>query len=175
MQTQFSHIDNNGSVTMVDVGKKAHTQRTAVVRARVYLAKSTLELLKKSALPKGDVLTTAKLAGIMAAKRTAELIPLCHPLPLSYADVRFALHDDGLALEAEVRTTGTTGVEMEALIAVQIAAATIYDMCKAVQKDIRIGDTKLVYKSGGKSGTFCAPDYTYGQKLNGNKPVEQNR
>lgn len=154
----FSHMTEDGAVTMVDVGHKNPTQRTAIVRAVVEVSPATLDLLKHRALPKGDVLTTAKIAGIMAAKRTAELIPMCHPLAISYADVRFEVRDTppSIALEAEVRTTGQTGVEMEALIAAQTAAATIYDMCKAVQKDIVIRDCRLVFKSGGKSGTFRA-------------------
>ncbi|MEF2230419.1 MAG: cyclic pyranopterin monophosphate synthase MoaC, partial [Pseudodesulfovibrio sp.] len=110
------------------------------------------------ALPKGDVLTTAKIAGIQAAKRTADLIPMCHPLPISYVDIRFTVLDESscIELECEVRTTYKTGVEMEALVGVQIAAATIYDMCKAVQKDVVIDRCRLVYKCGGKSGAFRA-------------------
>ncbi len=160
MEKNFSHMDKDGSVTMVDVSHKTDTQRIAIVRGCIDLSAETLALLHKAALPKGDVLTTAKLAGIMAAKRTAELIPLCHPLALAYVDVRFIIKDFGLEFEAEARTTGPTGVEMEALVAAQMAAATVYDMCKAVQKDIVIRDIRLVYKSGGKSGIFCAPDYT---------------
>ena len=162
METTFSHMQSDGSVHMVDVGHKKDSARTAMVAAVVEVSASTLALLQKAALPKGDVLTTAKLAGIMAAKRTAELIPMCHPLALSYVDVRFDVQDNPprIALCAEARTTAQTGVEMEALIAAQVAAATIYDMCKAVQKDIVIRDVRLVYKSGGKSGTFCAPDFT---------------
>ncbi len=163
--TSFSHMQDDGSISMVDVSHKAESLRTAIVRGRIELAPKTLELLQQAALPKGDVLTTAKIAGILAAKRTAELIPLCHPLPLSYADIRFAVYAGGLLLEAEVRTSSNTGVEMEALVAAQMAAATVYDMCKAVQKDIVISDIRLVYKSGGKSGTFCAKDYTKGQLL----------
>lgn len=157
-QLAFSHLTDDGSVTMVDVGHKECTQRTAIVRTRVELSASTLDLLLRSALPKGDVLTTAKIAGIMAAKRTAEIIPMCHPLALSYIDVRFTVYQESpsISIEAEVRTSGQTGVEMEALIAAQVAAATIYDMCKAVQKDIVIRDCRLIYKSGGKSGTFIA-------------------
>jgi len=156
--TAFSHMTEDGSVTMVDVGAKAPTQRTAIVRAVVEVNDNTLDLLKRRALPKGDVLTTAKIAGIMAAKRTAELIPMCHPLAISYADVRFVVVDapPSIELEAEVRTTGQTGVEMEAMVAAQVAALTIYDMCKAVQKDIVLRDCRLVFKSGGKSGTFRA-------------------
>ncbi len=161
----FSHMHADGSISMVDVGHKSESQRLAIVRGRIDLNPTTLELLQQAALPKGDVLTTAKIAGILAAKKTADLIPLCHPLPLSYADIRFAVCPTGLLLEAEVRTNANTGVEMEALVAAQVAAATIYDMCKAVQKDILIKEMRLVYKSGGKSGLFCAPDYEKGQSL----------
>lgn len=141
---------------MVDVGDKTDTQRRAVVRARVLLNAETFALLRSHALPKGDVLTTAKIAGIMAAKRTWELIPMCHPLFLSKVDVRLTPIDaeSCIDIEAEARTTGPTGVEMEALMAAQVAAMTIYDMCKAVQRDIRITDCRLTHKSGGKSGEF---------------------
>ncbi|MFV0420950.1 cyclic pyranopterin monophosphate synthase MoaC [Oleidesulfovibrio sp.] len=158
MSTGFSHMSDDGSITMVDVSDKNDTKRIAIVRGRVEMAASTLDLLKKEALPKGDVLTTAKVAGIQAAKRTWELIPLCHPLFLSYVDVRFTIDDTlpGVIVEAEARTTAQTGVEMEALVAAQVAAMTIYDMCKAVQKDIVLRDCRLVFKSGGKSGEFRA-------------------
>ncbi len=163
MTQEFSHMTKDGCISMVDVRHKENTQRVAIVRGFVHLSPSTLALLKQKALPKGDVLTTAKVAGIMAAKRTAELIPLCHPLSLSYVDVRFVVRDThdihGLELECEARTSGPTGVEMEALIGAQVAAATIYDMCKAVQKDVVIDGMHLVYKSGGKSGVYCAADY----------------
>ena len=154
----FSHMDSDGNARMVDVSAKNDSQRTAIVRCLVRLAPETLSLLKENALPKGDVLTTAKVAGIQAAKRTADLIPMCHPLPISYVDIRFTVNDDDstIELECEVRTTYKTGVEMEALVGVQVASATIYDMCKAVQKDIIIDACRLVFKSGGKSGTFKA-------------------
>ncbi|WP_285905773.1 cyclic pyranopterin monophosphate synthase MoaC [Pseudodesulfovibrio pelocollis] len=158
MSHGFSHMDGDGNARMVDVSAKGDTLRTAIVRCVVRLAPSTMALLVQDALPKGDVLTTAKIAGIQAAKRTAELIPMCHPLPISHVDIRFAVDEPGatIGIEAEVRTAYKTGVEMEALVAAQIAAATIYDMCKAVQKDIVIDNCRLVYKSGGKSGTFTA-------------------
>ena len=154
----FSHMDSDGNARMVDVSAKDDTKRTAIVRGVVRLAPETLTMLKENALPKGDVLTTAKIAGIQAAKRTSDLIPMCHPLPISYVDIRFNVVDEesAIELECEVRTTYKTGIEMEALVGVQIAAATIYDMCKAVQKDIVIDACRLVYKSGGKSGTFRA-------------------
>ncbi|MBI9079166.1 MAG: cyclic pyranopterin monophosphate synthase MoaC [Pseudodesulfovibrio sp.] len=154
----FSHMDNDGNARMVDVSGKVDTQRTAIVRCLVRLSPETLALLMKNALPKGDVLTTAKIAGIQAAKRTADMIPMCHPLPISYADIRFNVDESEstIELEAEVRTIYKTGIEMEALVGAQIAAATIYDMCKAVQKNIIIDNCRLVFKSGGKSGTFKA-------------------
>ncbi|WP_272701311.1 cyclic pyranopterin monophosphate synthase MoaC [Desulfovibrio sp. Fe33] len=158
MADGFSHMDQDGNARMVDVSAKNDTNRTAIVRGLVRLAPETMRLLKENALPKGDVLTTAKIAGIQAAKRTADLIPMCHPLPISYIDVRFNVMDadSTIELECEVRTAYKTGVEMEALIGCQVAAATIYDMCKAVQKDIVIDNCRLVFKSGGKSGTFRA-------------------
>ncbi len=163
MGKDFSHIANDGSISMVDVRYKAISQRVAIVRGFVHLAPTTLELLQQKALPKGDVLTTAKVAGILAAKRTAELIPLCHPLSLSFVDIRFVVRVEGtivgIELECEARTVGPTGVEMEALVGAQVAAATIYDMCKAAQKDIIIDSMHLVYKSGGKSGEYSALDF----------------
>jgi cyclic pyranopterin monophosphate synthase len=158
MSQDFSHLDAEGRARMVDVSGKTATVRVARVRAEVHLNAETMRLLVDKALPKGEVLGTARVAGILAAKGTAGLIPLCHPLPLDFADVRFDI--DAAAgivhVEAEARTSARTGVEMEALVAAQIAAATIYDMCKAVQKDIRITNCRLVYKSGGKSGLFQA-------------------
>lgn len=153
---KLTHVDEAGNVVMVDVGDKADTKRRAVVRSRVQLNAATFDLLARNALPKGDVLTTAKVAGIMAAKKTWELIPMCHPLLLSKVDVRLTPvpADLSIEIEAEARTTGPTGVEMEALVAAQVAAMTIYDMCKAVQRDIRITDCRLTHKSGGKSGEF---------------------
>lgn len=154
----FSHLAADGSLRMVDVGTKVETDRVAQARAVVEMRAETLDLLRRDALPKGDVLATAKIAGIMAAKRTWEMIPLCHPLSITYADVRFTIQDEppAVILETEVRTTGKTGVEMEALFAAQTAAATIYDMAKAVQKDMIIRDVRLLYKAGGKSGEFVA-------------------
>ncbi|MBI9111539.1 cyclic pyranopterin monophosphate synthase MoaC [Maridesulfovibrio ferrireducens] len=156
--SEFSHLDADGNAVMVDVSAKKDTIRTAIAKGKVLLNRETFELLQKKALPKGDVLNTAKIAGIMGAKETHRLIPLCHPLAISYVDVRFNIDEKNyiVEIEAEARTTGKTGIEMEALIAVQIAAATIYDMCKAVQKDVVITDCRLVYKEGGKSGIFKA-------------------
>lgn len=158
MDQKLTHIDEAGNVVMVDVGDKADTKRRAMVRCRVLLNARTFDLLARNALPKGDVLTAAKVAGIMAAKKTWELIPMCHPILLSSVDVRLTPVPVDLAIEieAEARTTGPTGVEMEALMAAQVAAMTIYDMCKAVQRDIRITDCRLTHKSGGRSGIFNA-------------------
>ena len=154
----FSHLAADGSLRMVDVGTKVETDRVARARAVVEMRAETLDLLRRDALPNGEVLATAKIAGIRAAKRTWEMIPLCHPLSITYADVRFTIQDEppAVILETEVRTTGKTGVEMEALFAAQTAAATIYDMAKAVQKDMIIRDVRLLYKAGGKSGEFVA-------------------
>ncbi len=153
---RLTHLDADGSARMVDVSDKQATARTARARCRVLLAPETLKLIADNALPKGEALATARLAGIQAAKKTPELIPLCHPLPITFADVRCTVlpGDKAVEIESEVRTTAQTGVEMEALVAAQIAAATLYDMVKAVQKDARITDLRVVYKSGGKSGEF---------------------
>jgi cyclic pyranopterin phosphate synthase len=155
---KLTHLDDTGRVHMVDVGGKGATERRAVFECRVVLAPETYRLLKEQGMPKGDVLTTARIAGIQGAKQTASLIPLCHPVGLSYADVRFSLLDEAssLRIEAEARTTGPTGVEMEALVAAQTAAMTVYDMCKGVQRDIEITDCRLKHKSGGRSGTYEA-------------------
>ncbi|MDP2674025.1 MAG: cyclic pyranopterin monophosphate synthase MoaC [Dehalococcoidia bacterium] len=151
---KLSHIDASGRPRMVDVSAKAATAREATARGSVYMAAATLALVTSGKAAKGDVLTTAQLAGIMAAKRTHELIPLCHPLPLTGIDVSLTPDEKRSAIDitATVRTTAQTGVEMEALTAVSVAALTVYDMLKAAQRDIRIGDIRLVRKRGGKSG-----------------------
>ena len=163
MQDNFSHLDKDGNITMVDVGAKPDTQRVAIAEAIVELSPNTLKLLNECALPKGDVLTCAKVGGIMAAKRTSELIPLCHPLNLNLVDVRFEVRDTppSVRIEAETRTTGPTGVEMEAIIAAQTAAAVIYDMCKAVDKGMELGEIHLVEKTGGKSGHYIRAEGGY--------------
>ena len=159
---KLTHIKEDGSVQMVDVGHKSPTERKAVYRAKVFFSKETFELIQNNALPKGDVLTTAKIAGIQAAKMTPHLIPMCHPIFLSHMDIRFypdpSTHS--ITIEAEAKTTAQTGVEMEAMVGAMVAAMTIYDMCKAVQKDIIITDCKLLYKSGGKSGTYCSEEFS---------------
>ena len=139
---------------MVDVGDKPVTTRTAVASGFVKMAAATVAAIRAHKTPKGDPLETARLAGIMAAKRTAELIPLCHPLPLSHADVQLEVKDDGIALTATARTDGKTGVEMEALTAASVAALTIYDMCKALDKGMVITDIQLESKTGGRSGDY---------------------
>jgi len=152
--SELSHVDEEGRVAMVDTSAKAQTARRARASARVLMSPETVEAVRAHRTPKGDPLEAARIAGIMAAKRTADLIPLCHPLPLTHADVRAELHDDGVYLEAEAATTAQTGVEMEALTAVAVAALTVYDMCKAIEKGITITDIRLEEKTGGKSGMW---------------------
>jgi len=153
---QLTHLRDDGTVSMVDVGAKAVTAREAVARASVQVSPGTIELLRARALPKGDVLTTAKVAGILAAKQTAALIPLTHPLPLTFVDLEFEIGDASIEVTATVRCEGKTGVEIEAMTACAVACLTIYDMCKSAQKDILITDLRLLRKSGGKSGVFQA-------------------
>lgn len=153
---EFSHFNEQGRARMVDVSEKAETARTAVAAGEVRVSRETFELIRSGGIAKGDVLGTAQIGGIMGAKRTPEIIPMCHPLMLSGVDIGFALNEDKPAVEitATVKCTGTTGVEMEALTAVSVAALTVYDMCKAVQKDMVIENIRLLKKTGGKSGTF---------------------
>lgn len=152
--TQLSHVDEQGRVRMVDTGNKDITARRAVASARVLMSEATVAALREHRTPKGDPLEAARLAGIMAAKRTSDLIPLCHPLPLTHIDVQATVEDAGVSLHAEVSTNAQTGVEMEALTAVSVAALTIYDMCKALEKGMTITDVRLDSKSGGKSGDY---------------------
>jgi cyclic pyranopterin phosphate synthase len=165
--SRLSHVDADGRARMVDVGAKDVTARVAVAEGRVLMQAETLRLIGENAIAKGDVLTTAQLAGVMAAKRTHELIPLCHPLPLTHIDVRVspeagdAPRPEGfggaVAIRAEARCEGRTGVEMEALTAVSVAALTVYDMAKAVDRSMRISDVRLRHKSGGRSGSIDLP------------------
>lgn len=147
---KLSHFTDAGKIKMVDVSDKNVTIRRAVASGRVVLSAATIEILRTQANPKGDPLEIARIAGIMAAKRTSELIPLCHQLPLSKIDVTARIDDDGVSISAEAVTNAQTGVEMEALTAVSVAALTIYDMCKAVQRDIEITSIRLESKAGGK-------------------------
>ncbi len=153
--TGFTHFDAAGHAAMVDVGAKPETARSATARARVTMQPQTLRMILAGEAKKGDVLGVARLAGIMGAKRTADLIPLCHPLPITAVTVDLTPDgEDAVAIEATVRTTGRTGVEMEALTAASIAALTVYDMCKAVDRGMRVDGLRVVAKSGGKSGDF---------------------
>ena len=151
---KLTHLDENGQVRMVDVGAKPETERMAVAKGEVQMQAATLALIRAGALKKGDVLTVARIAGIMGAKRTSELIPLCHPLALTKIDVDLTLDDalPGVIITATAKITGKTGVEMEALTAVSVAALTIYDMAKAVEKTMKIQNIRLVEKHGGQSG-----------------------
>jgi len=150
----LSHVDARGRVKMVDVGDKPITRREAVARGSITMSREALRLVRTGAVKKGDPLQTARLAGILAAKQTSALIPLCHPLPLSSVEVELTPTRRGYDIEARVRTTGPTGVEMEALTAVAVAALTVYDMVKAVDKTMVIGEVRLMYKSGGRSGVY---------------------
>jgi cyclic pyranopterin monophosphate synthase len=154
MSQDFSHFDARGQAAMVDVGAKSVTQRIATARARVTMLPATAALIRSGGAKKGDVLGVARIAGIMASKRTAELIPLCHPLPISAVSLELEVTDNAVEIAATVSTTGQTGVEMEALTAASVAALTVYDMCKSVDRGMRIEAVRLTHKSGGKSGDF---------------------
>jgi len=151
---QLTHIDSQGRARMVDVTAKSQTVREAKAEALVEMSASTVDLLRKNGLPKGNAIEVARIAGIQAGKRTSELIPLCHPLPLTHLDVTIDITAPGARIQAVARTKAETGVEMEALTAVSVAALTLYDMCKAVEKGISIGPVRLIEKSGGKSGNW---------------------
>ncbi len=151
---ELSHMDDEGRVRMVDTGAKAATARRARASARVLMSPATLQAVRAHRTPKGDPLETARIAGIMAAKRTAELIPLCHPLPLTHVEVRATVEEGAIFIEAEAATNAQTGVEMEALTAASVAALTVYDMCKALEKGITVTDLRLEEKTGGKSGDW---------------------
>ncbi|MDE0343553.1 MAG: cyclic pyranopterin monophosphate synthase MoaC [Deltaproteobacteria bacterium] len=153
---KLSHVDEQGRVRMVDVTGKDVTQRVAVARGVVTMRSETLAAIAEGQIPKGDVLAVARIAGIMAAKKTSELIPMCHPLNISGVEVKLTPRQEppSVEMEATVRIAGQTGVEMEALTAVSVAGLTIYDMCKAVDREMTVGEIRLMHKSGGKSGTF---------------------
>lgn len=152
--SDFTHFNDQGRARMVDVTDKAPTHRTATAAGTVFMLPSTADAIRTLGVPKGDVLAVAQVAGVMAAKRTSDIIPMCHPLTLTGVDVRFTLGADRVDIEATVKCKGETGVEMEALHAVSAAALTIYDMCKALQKDMVISDVRLLKKTGGKSGDY---------------------
>lgn len=157
---KLTHLDETGAAHMVDVGHKPDTERLAVAEGRVFMHPDTLVAIRDGNIKKGDVLTVARLAGIMAAKKTADLIPLCHPLPLTHIDLNLTLDEPNAAviIRATTRTTGKTGVEMESLTAVSTAALTIYDMAKAIDREMRIDGIRLLEKSGGQSGHYIAED-----------------
>ena len=157
--SDLTHFDDDGKAHMVDVGSKPVTKRCAVASGHIRMAAETLEKIRESGFGKGDVLGVARLAGIMGAKQTANLIPLCHPLGLDHVAVDFTLDADlpGIKITASVQVTSRTGIEMEAMTAVSLAALTIYDMCKAVDRGMQIADIRLTHKSGGKAGDFNAP------------------
>jgi cyclic pyranopterin monophosphate synthase len=163
-RTGLSHVDPTGTVRMVDVSNKDVTAREAVAGGRITMSREAIRQIRAGAIKKGDPLQTARLAGIMAAKRTAELIPLCHPLPITFADVALTERRDGYDIEARVRTSAQTGVEMEALTAVSVAALTIYDMVKAVDKAMVIGEVRLLEKRGGRSGDYRAKSPALGER-----------
>lgn len=158
---ELTHINSQGRARMVDVTEKKETFRTALAEGVVRMSAETLELVRTGGTPKGDVLAVAQVAGIMAAKRTHELIPMCHPLRLTGIDIRFSYEENAVRIRAEVKCKGETGVEMEALTAVSTAALTVYDMCKAVQKDMEIDEVRLCRKTGGKSGDYVK-EWRYG-------------
>jgi cyclic pyranopterin phosphate synthase len=154
----LTHLDEHGKARMVDVGGKAESQRLAVAEGRIAMSPAALEAIRDGNVPKGDVLAAARIAGIMAAKKTAELIPLCHPLALDAVHVDFALEAEGVRVTASASLTGRTGVEMEAMTAVSVALLTIYDMAKAIDKGMVISGIRLIEKRGGKSGLWKAAD-----------------
>jgi cyclic pyranopterin phosphate synthase len=155
-EDRLTHLDESGSARMVDVGGKDETERRAVAEALLVMSAETLDVLRRGDAPKGDVLGTARIAGIQAAKRTAELIPLCHPLPLTQVDVRAEIEGERVRITAEAKTVGRTGVEMEAMTAAAVAALTVYDMIKGIERDVEIAAVRLLEKSGGRSGSWRA-------------------
>ncbi|MGF7060604.1 cyclic pyranopterin monophosphate synthase MoaC [Brassicibacter mesophilus] len=151
---EFTHFDEHGRAHMVEVGEKEDTRRSAIARGTIFMKPETVKMIKDDMIKKGDVLSVAQIGGIMGAKKTSDLIPMCHNIFISGADISFNVLEDAIEIEAEVRTIGKTGIEMEALTAVSMAALTIYDMCKAVDKDMIISNIRLIKKTGGKSGTY---------------------
>lgn len=155
---KLTHFNEYGKAYMVDVGEKDETKRIAVACGKILMKKETIERITDGSMKKGDVLSVAQIGGIMGAKKTSDIIPMCHNIFLTGCDIRFQIQDDGINIEAETKTTGKTGVEMEALTAVSIAALTIYDMCKAIDKEMIIKDIKLIKKTGGKSGDYMSKE-----------------
>lgn len=151
---KLTHFNESGRAHMVEVGEKEDTKRVAVARGTISMKKETVDMIREGLIKKGDVLSVAQVGGIMGCKKTSDLIPMCHNILITGSDIRFNILDTAIEIEAEVKTIGKTGIEMEALTAVSVAALTIYDMCKAVDKDMIISDVRLVKKTGGKSGTY---------------------
>ncbi len=151
---KFTHFNEEGRAHMVEVGEKEDTKRVAIARGKIFMKKETIEMIKEGLIKKGDVLSVAQVGGIMGCKQTSNLIPMCHNINLTGVDIRFNVEKDYIEIESEVKTVGKTGVEMEALTGVSIAALAIYDMCKAVDKNMVIDDIKLMKKTGGKSGIY---------------------
>lgn len=155
----FTHFNENGRAYMVEVTDKADTSRTAIAYGAIYMKPETIQAILNEKIKKGDVLSVAQVAGIMGAKKTSEVIPMCHPLMLTGVDIQFKVNEDHIHIEAHVKTVGKTGVEMEALTAVSITALTIYDMCKAIDKEMVISEITLIKKTGGKSGDYIKEAY----------------
>ena len=165
--SKLTHISEDGAARMVDVGGKAQTERVAIASGRISMSETALSAIRAGDAPKGDVLGTARIAGIMAAKRTGDLIPLCHPLGLEAVSVEFSFEAGGIRAIATASLTGKTGVEMEAMVAVSTALLTIYDMAKASDKAMVIGEVRLIEKRGGKSGTWTAPEHAADESARG--------
>ncbi len=174
--SEFTHVDGQGRVRMVDVGDKAATKRVAVAKGRIFMSQQTLAAIADERVKKGNVLETARIAGVMAAKKTSDLIPMCHPLNITHIRVDFTIDRENncIGIEAEVSLTGKTGVEMEALTAVSVAALAIYDMCKAYDKTMEVSDIHLAFKSGGKSGVF-RNEKAFAQKISAENESAENR
>ena len=151
---KLTHFNESGRARMVDVGSKDDTKRLAIARGKIWMQEETIRRIREGKIKKGDVLSVAQIAGIMGAKNTSNLIPMCHNIFITGSDIDFEIQEDGVVIEAQLSTIGKTGIEMEALTAVSLAALTIYDMCKAIDKEMRIGDIRLVKKTGGKSGDY---------------------
>jgi len=165
--SKLTHISEEGAARMVDVGGKAQTERVAIASGRISMSETALSAIRAGDAPKGDVLGTARIAGIMAAKRTGDLIPLCHPLGLEAVSVEFSFEAGAIRAIATASLTGKTGVEMEAMVAVSTALLTIYDMAKAIDKAMVIGEVRLIEKRGGKSGTWTAPEHAADESARG--------
>lgn len=151
---KLTHFNESGRAHMVDVGEKDDTKRLAIARGKIWMGEETLRRIREGQIKKGDVLSVAQIAGIMGVKHTSHLIPMCHNILITGSDIEFEVQEDGVVIEAQVTSIGKTGIEMEALTAVSVAALTIYDMCKAIDKEMKIGDIRLIKKTGGKSGEY---------------------